>query len=330
MRGPPSERSPADLLAFGVVNLDKPPGPSAHQVAGWVREFTADALADAGADTSVDRVAHAGTLDPKVTGSLPMLLGAGARLARLFDDTTKEYIAVLELHGPAPSDFEQVVSAFEGELYQRPPRKSAVRRRRRVREVYDLDVLEREQRRALLRVRCESGTYIRKLCHDLGLALGTGAHMGALRRIGTGGFDDTDLVCMETFVDALAFWVEEDDPDPLRAVVDPAERVLVGLPRVTIAPSAARQVAEGAPVYAPGVLAVHPPRADAPGASVSADRANTDTSEDDDGETAGTVSPDGQLVACYTPDSAAVCLGRLVGDPSADAGTVVDLERVLV
>jgi len=316
MRGPPAERSPADLLAFGVVNLDKPPGPSAHQVAGWVRDAAADALADT--DRTVDRAAHAGTLDPKVTGSLPTLLGDGARLARVFDDAVKEYIAVLELHGPAPADFEAVLAEFEGPLYQRPPRRSAVRRERRVREIADLTVLERERRRALLRVRCGSGTYIRKLCHDLGLALGVGAHMGDLRRVGTGGFDDTDLVSMETFVDALAFWVEDGNPGPLRESVDPAERVLSGLPRVTIAPSAAREVAEGAPVYAPGVLGVRPAAADAPGVP------------DWSGTGDGTVPVEGQLVACETPDRAAVCLGRLVGDPGGESGTVVDLERVLV
>ena len=319
MRAPPSQRSPADLLTFGVLNLDKPPGPSAHQVAEWVREFTADALADTGETRTVDRVAHAGTLDPKVTGSLPMLLGDAARLARVFDDATKEYVAVLELHGSAPADLGSVVAEFEGELYQRPPRKSAVRRRRRVREVYDLEVLERAERHALLRVRCESGTYIRKLCHDIGLALGTGAQMGDLRRTGTAGFDDTGLVKMETFVDALAFWAE-DDPGPLREVVDPAERVLVGLPRVTIAPSAAREVAEGAPVYAPGVLGARPAPAEAPGEVVDVD----DESEN------GAVAVEEQLVACYTPDGAAVCLGRLVDDPDNEAGTVVELERVLV
>ena len=319
MRGSPAGRSPADLLTFGVVNLDKPPGPSAHQVAGWVRDAVADALVDAGTDGRVGRIAHAGTLDPKVTGSLPMLLGDAARLARMFDDATKEYVAVLELHGPAPADLEPVVARFEGELHQRPPRRSAVRRRRRVREVHDLDVLECETRRALLSVRCESGTYVRKLCHDIGLALGTGAHMGELRRVGTAGFDDTGLVCMETLVDALAFWVEDGDTDPLRAVLDPAERLLSGLARVSIAPSAAREVAEGAPVYAPGVLGVGPAPGEVPG-----DRVRGDDPE------GGDVAVDGQLVACYTPDGAAVCLGRLVGDPDAESGTVVDLERVLV
>jgi len=250
-----------------------------------------------------------------------MLLGDAARLARVFDDTTKEYVAVLELHGPAPADFDAVLAEFEGDLYQRPPRKSAVRRRRRVREVSRLDALEQTERRALLRVRCESGTYIRKLCHDIGLALGTGAQMGDLRRVGTGGFDDSGLVSMETFVDALAFWVADGDPGPLRSVVDPAERVLVGLPRVTIAPSAAREVAEGAPVYAPGVLGARPAPAEAPG-----DLIQTDESKQEN----AAVAVEKQLVACYTPDGAAVCLGRLVGDPDGEVGTVVDLERVLV
>ena len=319
LRDPPEDRSPAALLSFGLVNLDKPPGPSAHQVAEWVRELTRDALADRqesdaldGADNAghpralVDRVAHAGTLDPKVTGSLPLMLGDATRLAQVFDDSRKEYVAVLELHGPPPSDFEAIVAEFEGEIYQKPPRKSAVRRQLRVREIFELDVIERRERQALLGIRCESGTYVRKLCHDIGLALGTGAHMGDLRRTATGTFDDTTLVTMEEFVDALAFWVEDDDPEPLEAVVDPAERAMVTLPRVTIAPSATREVAEGAPVYAPGVIDVAP------------------------AEVGGGEPTDDALVACYMPNGAAVCLGRLVGDPDADSGTVVDLERVLV
>jgi tRNA pseudouridine55 synthase len=286
-RGPPSERSVADLLEFGVLNLDKPPGPSAHQVAAWVREMA-----------GVDRAAHAGTLDPAVTGCLPLLLGDATRLAQVFDDSTKEYVAVLELHGPAPADIETVAAEFEGPLYQKPPKRSAVARRLRVREIYDLDLLEVEERRALLRVRCESGTYVRKLCHDLGLALGTGAHMGDLRRTTTEPFDDTDLVTLHDFEDALA-WAEEGDDAALRAVIDPAERAIRELPSVTVAESAAREIAEGAPVYAPGIL------------------------EADD-------VPEGTLVACYTPDGAAVCLGRTVAHTDADAGTVVDLERVLV
>ncbi|WP_435175905.1 RNA-guided pseudouridylation complex pseudouridine synthase subunit Cbf5 [Halorussus sp. AFM4] len=309
LRGPPDDRSPDELLAFGVVNLDKPPGPSAHQVAAWVRD-----LAD------VDRAAHAGTLDPKVTGCLPVLTGAATRLSQVFLEGAKEYVAVLELHDDPPADLEAIVSEFEGPLYQKPPRKSAVARRLRVREVYDLDVLEVTERQALLRIRCESGTYVRKLCHDLGLALGTGAHMGDLRRTATDPFDDATLVTMEDLADALARWREgearsasestsgeershapraDGEDDWLREVLSPAERALDHLPAVTIAPSAAEEVANGAQVYAPGVI---------------------------DAEAA----EEGQLVACYTPNGAAVCLGTMVGDPDAESGVVVELERVLV
>jgi tRNA pseudouridine55 synthase len=308
LRAPPDDRSPADLLAFGVVNLDKPPGPSAHQVAAWVRDSVGDALAVTGPDdaTAIDRAAHAGTLDPKVTGCLPTLLGDAARCAQVFDDSTKEYVAVLELHGPAPADFEAVLAEFEGPILQKPPRKSAVARRLRTRTIHALEVLELADRRALLRVECEAGTYIRKLCHDLGLALGTGAHMGDLRRTATGTFEDADLVTMEDLVDALAFWVEDGDDGPLREVVQPAERALAHLPRVVVAPSAAEEVAHGAPVYAPGVLGTDP------------------------AERGGATVDDGSQVVCVTPNGAAVCLGRLVGDPEADSGTVVELDRVLV
>jgi tRNA pseudouridine55 synthase len=193
LRPPPEERTPRELLSFGVINLDKPPGPSAHQVSAWVRD-----LAD------VRRAAHAGTLDPKVTGCLPVLTGDATRIARALLGP-KEYVAVLELHGRAPEDLERVLGAFEGPVLQRPPRKSAVDRSLRVRQVDDLTVLESEPRRLLLRIECESGTYVRKLCHDAGLALGTGANMGDLRRTAATPFDDTDLVKLHDLTDALAF-----------------------------------------------------------------------------------------------------------------------------
>ncbi|MDR9412600.1 MAG: RNA-guided pseudouridylation complex pseudouridine synthase subunit Cbf5, partial [Haloferacaceae archaeon] len=86
MRGPPTARSVASRLAFGVICIDKPAGPSSHQVAAWVR----DAL-------GVDRAAHAGTLDPKVTGVLPVLLSAATRCVPAMVAGPKEYVAVCEL-----------------------------------------------------------------------------------------------------------------------------------------------------------------------------------------------------------------------------------------
>ncbi|WP_020222381.1 RNA-guided pseudouridylation complex pseudouridine synthase subunit Cbf5, partial [Halarchaeum acidiphilum] len=216
-REAPDDRDVDALREFGVVNLDKPPGPSAHQVSAWIRDMV-----------DVEKAAHAGTLDPKVTGCLPVLTGTATRLAPALLEGPKEYVAVLELHARAPTDLDAVVAEFAGPLYQKPPRKSAVARRLRVREVYALDVLEvsDDRRQALLRIRCESGTYVRKLCHDLGLALGTGAHMGDLRRTATGPFDDADLATLHDLADALAEWRERGDETWLRDVLAPAERAL--------------------------------------------------------------------------------------------------------
>jgi tRNA pseudouridine55 synthase len=310
LRAPPGERSIPELLRFGVVNVDKPAGPSSHQLSAWVRDAVNDALEEFDpAGDPIDGVAHAGTLDPKVTGCLPTLTGDATRAAQVFLEGSKEYVSVLELHGSPPGDFREVAAEFEAEIYQKPPRKSAVTRRLRTRTIHALDVLEVEDRQALLRIRCESGTYVRKLCHDIGLATGVGAHMGHLRRTATDPFDDRDLHPLQDLVDGLA-WAREGDESLLREVVRPAEEALVHLPSVTVAPSAARSVATGAPVYAPGVIG-----ADA-GATVDPN------AESRDG--------DPPLVACHTPDGVAVCLGLLVGDPDADSGVVVSLERVLL
>jgi tRNA pseudouridine55 synthase len=275
-----------------------------------VRDAINDALAELDPDGEpIDGVAHAGTLDPKVTGCLPTLTGDATRAAQVFLKGSKEYVAVLELHASPPSDFREVVGEFEAEIYQKPPRKSAVTRRLRTRTIHGLDVPEVRDRQALLRIRCESGTYVRKLCHDVGLATGVGAHMGHLRRTATDPFDDTDLHAIQDLVDGLA-WAREGDESLLREVVRPAEDALVHLPSVTIAPSAARNVATGAPVYAPGVI--------------GADGAVEEI------ETPASASDDPPLVACHTPDGVAVCLGRLVGDPDAESGVVVSLERVLL
>ncbi|GAB3692470.1 RNA-guided pseudouridylation complex pseudouridine synthase subunit Cbf5 [Halorubrum pallidum] len=311
LRAPPEERSVPELLRFGVVNLDKPAGPSSHQVSAWTRDAINEALSALDPDGEpIDGVAHAGTLDPKVTGCLPALTGTATRAAQVFLEGGKEYVAVLELHGSAPDDFRAVVAEFEAEIYQKPPRKSAVTRRLRTRTIYDLDVLEVGDRQALLRVRCESGTYVRKLCHDIGLATGVGAHMGHLRRTATDPFDDRTLRTLQDLVDALT-WAEDGDDSFVREVVRPAEDALVHLPAVTIAPSTAESVATGAPVYAPGVIDID------------------DAAEEAVAESAPSDDADRPLVACFTPDGAAVCLGRLVGDPDAESGVVVSLERVL-
>ncbi|MHA1632143.1 MAG: RNA-guided pseudouridylation complex pseudouridine synthase subunit Cbf5, partial [Candidatus Freyarchaeota archaeon] len=100
---------------------------------------------------------------------------------------SKEYVCVMRMHGDV--GFEQVkmvCNEFTGPVYQRPPVRSSVKRRLRIRRIHSIEALEMDGRNVLLKIRCESGTYIRKLCHDIGEVLGCGAHMRELRRIGSG------------------------------------------------------------------------------------------------------------------------------------------------
>lgn len=253
------------LLRRGVVNVDKPSGPTSHQVAAWVRDIT-----------GVTKAGHTGTLDPGVTGCLPVLLGRSARIADLFRGDPKTYVFVLQLHGDA-AGVEEVFTEFTGEILQRPPVKSGVKRRVRRRVIHDLELLERDGRRVLGRVECEAGTYIRKLCHDVGLALGVGAHMQELRRIASGLFGVEDAVYLQDLVDAV-----ERGGDEVRGVVDPIENYLDQYPRVRVKDSAVDALAHGAPLYRPGVL------------------------ERDAGE--------GDTAVVYGESGEAVCVGRVVDD----------------
>ncbi len=187
-----------------------------------------------------------------MTGCLPALLGDATRMAQVFLEGSKEYVSVLELHGPAPADID-TVAEFET-ASTRSPRGSPPSRAAASRRNHSLDILEQGDRRLLLRVRCASGTYIRKLCPSGGG--GDRRHVGDLRRTATG-TRRRSLSTLHDLVDALAFAADGDEAQ-LREIIQPAERALSHLPRVTIAPSAAREVAEGAPVHAPGVIETGP------------------------------------------------------------------------
>jgi len=230
----------------GVVVVDKPSGPTSHEVASWVRDTL-----------GVDKAAHTGTLDPRVTGCLPVLFGPAARVSGLFAEETKEYVFVLELHAEPRRSVADVFGEFEGRVYQRPPVQGSARRGLREREIGALEHLERadDTNRHLGRVVCGSGTYVRKLCHDIGLALGVGGHMAELRRVRSGGFRAEDACYLQDLVDAVA--VHDEYPERLGALVRPLVDVLDDrLPRVDAAANTAESVGNGAPLYAPGTLSV--------------------------------------------------------------------------
>ncbi|HNT73047.1 MAG TPA: RNA-guided pseudouridylation complex pseudouridine synthase subunit Cbf5, partial [Methanothrix sp.] len=240
------EGRPLDIhIRLGCINLDKPPGPTSHEVVAWVKRIL-----------EIESAGHSGTLDPKVTGILPTMLGDSTRVVETLLAAGKEYVCLMRLHATLPRKrVMEVCGEFEGVIYQRPPLKSSVKRALRTREIYYLEVLEIEGPRVLFRVGCEAGTYIRKLCHDIGLALGSGAHMEELRRTRSGPFrEDETLVTLHDLKDAKEVWRETGDENPLRRAVLPVERALSHMPALVISDGAVDAVCHGAPLAAPGLL----------------------------------------------------------------------------
>lgn len=244
---PPERRSIEMHLRLGAINLDKPSGPTSHEVVAWVKRVL-----------NIDKAGHSGTLDPKVTGILPVLLGDATRVMDTLLLAGKEYICLMRIHKPQPKKrILEVCSEFQGTLYQKPPLKSSVVKQLRTRTVYYLEVLEIEDQRVLMQVGCEAGTYIRKLCYDIGLALGTGANMEELRRSKSGPFrEDQTLVTMHQLKDAYEIWKETGDERELRRVVQPVEAALKHLPRLVVSDKAVDAICHGAPLAAPGLLSL--------------------------------------------------------------------------
>jgi len=170
----------------------------------------------------------------------------------------KEYICVMRLHGDVSSEeLNKVIKEFIGPIYQRPPLRSAVKRALRIRRIYDIEILERSGRDVLLKVWCEAGTYMRKLCHDIGEVLGIGAHMQELRRIRSGVLSENNCTAtLHDVIDAYHIWKEKGIEKYIKKVILPVEYVIKGLPKIIIRDSAVDAIAHGASLAVPGVLQV--------------------------------------------------------------------------
>ena len=245
----------------GFLCVLKPPGMTSSDVVVRVRRRLPKGT----------KVGHAGTLDPEAAGVLPLMIGKASRLFDYLVEKEKVYVAELkpgyatdtqDAHGQivagsgegaSLAQLQSVLPQFIGEIMQTPPMFSALKRdgqklcdlaRRGVEvelearptQVYDIDVLHALAGGSyMLRVRCGKGTYIRTLCHDIGRALGTQAHMGLLLRTRTGMFSLDDAHTIEE-IEAC------EDMTPLLVAMD---RPLGHVPRVDVAPWAERFVRNG-------------------------------------------------------------------------------------
>ncbi len=238
----------ARIAAGAFLLIDKPRGPSSHQVTAWARDLLGVRLAG-----------HAGTLDPNVSGLLWVGFGPALKLLPLVLEFPKRYVAAINLHAPvARPALDRVVREFTGPIYQTPPVRSAVKRERRVRTIHRLEVVEVDGARVLLDLTADSGTYVRTLAVDLGEALGTGGHLEELRRVGTGPFDESRAVPLTTLADAVAV-ARSGETAPLLALLHPIAEVWGEFPTIVLKVGAASAVAHGAGLAKGGILALPTP-----------------------------------------------------------------------
>jgi H/ACA ribonucleoprotein complex subunit 4 len=242
-----------------------------------------------------------------VTGILPITLEDSTKIVQALLHSGKEYICVMKLHGGADEKkIRAVLGEFEDAIYQRPPLRSSVKRQIRTRRIYYIDYLEKSQRNVLFKVGCEGGTYIRKLCYDLGEILGVGAHMQELRRTRAGPFTENDnrKVTLHDVAYWFAEWQEKKDDQALKKIIQPMENALTLLPRIIVRDSAVDALCHGANLTAPGVL------------SVDGDLIN------------------GSIIAIFTLKGEAIALAKSLLSTDEilklDHGTVASLQRVVM
>lgn len=243
----PDERPLEDHIKRGIINLDKPSGPTSHEIDSWVKRIL-----------GVEKTGHGGTLDPKVTGVLPIGIDYATRAIQLLLGADKEYVCLMHLHEEiSEAEIRNILKEFQGKIFQTPPLKSAVKREMRVRNIYYVDVLEIDGQDVLFKIGCEGGTYIRKYCHDIGEALGIGAHMAELRRTKSGPFtEDETLTTLQDLTDAYHIWNEEGDESFLRDCILPVELAVKHLPKIVIRDSAVDALCHGADLAAGGIISL--------------------------------------------------------------------------
>ncbi|MBK5112934.1 MAG: RNA-guided pseudouridylation complex pseudouridine synthase subunit Cbf5 [Candidatus Heimdallarchaeota archaeon] len=244
----PEERQVNELIRLGVINVDKHPNPTSQEIVAYIKRIF-----------NLRKAGHSGTLDPAVTGILPVALEDATKITDALLPAGKEYACIMHLHEKVDDDqIHGVFKEFTGEIFQKPPVKSSVKRILRKRTIYYMDLLEIKDQDVLFIVGCEKGTYIRKLCHDMGLVLGTGAHMKELRRTKSGPFrEDETLSSLIRIFDAYEIYKESKDEEELRKVVLPMEEGLTHLPKIVIRDNSIGAICHGASLAVPGVLKIH-------------------------------------------------------------------------
>jgi len=222
-----------ERLFRSIILLDKPAGPTSLECAERVRRIF-----------SAKKSGHAGTLDPGVTGVLIIALDEATKAMPVLMGLEKTYEGVMHVHMDfLEQELREAVKSFTGKIIQRPPVRSAVSRQPREREIYSFEITGISGHDVSFRVRCQAGTYVRKLCSDLGEKMGTQAHMKSLRRIRAGPFSLKECANLEDL---------EKNPEKHLIQIEKAFQK-IGVKKIRVKESSVQKILNGSPVL-PGFV----------------------------------------------------------------------------
>jgi len=238
----PENRELERRIQNGIILIDKPDGPTSHQVSIWVKKLLEQ-----------EKSGHSGTLDPSVTGVLPIGLNQGTKILQALTIAGKEYIGSMELDEEiSPDTIREQASTYTGTVKQMPPKKSAVKREEREREIYKLEILEVEGQQVLFRIECEKGFYVRTFCRNFGEALGTAGEMEDLRRTRVGVLQEDQLHTLQDVKDQYEFWNEGKD-NRLDEIILPIEAGVRHLKKIMVKDTAIASLCHGANLGTQGI-----------------------------------------------------------------------------
>ena len=233
------EKPIKELIDFGIINVDKPANCTSFDVVDFLRSLF-----------KVRKAGHFGTLDPMVTGVLPIALGKSVKLQAYFMGRDKTYVGAMKVHKSiAKTKLENEMKVFLGKIKQLPPRKSAVKREIRERSIrrFKLLTFDEKKRVGEFVAEVEAGTYIRKLISDLGERIG-GAQMIFLRRIKAGLFSKDEMFSLEEIKEAFELYKKGDEKF-LRQIITPAEVIIELMPYFEVKNEFIAKLKNGSPLF---------------------------------------------------------------------------------
>jgi len=201
----------------------------------------------------VKKAGHSGTLDPQVSGVLPVGIGKATRLLPYLAAKDKKYVCLMQTgREMQEEELQGLFRRFTGTITQTPPKESAVSKKPRQRKVFYIHLLQLHSTKVLFEVHCEAGTYIRVLVSDFAQHCG-GAEMLELRRISVGAIGESSAHRLQEISDAIWLAREKRDESAIRKILLPAPEAL-SLPKMVLQDSAVEAVCAGSALYRPGLL----------------------------------------------------------------------------